>query len=571
MKRSPHSSKAARPQYALGLDFGTLSCRALILDLRDGREVGSAVREFPHGVLDETLPGSRKPLPPETALQHPSDYLACLEQSVLEVLKDTGVEPELIVGLGVDFTASTVLPTDHEGTPLCLKKAWKNHPEAWVKLWKHHSAQPEADCINDCGARRKEVFLPTYGGRHSSEWMFAKLLETLNNAPEVFAAAERYLEAGDWVVWQLTGHETRCASAAGFKGLRVRPGRRPEDQQKAWQYPLPSFFKSLHPSMEKVIEEKIDAPITRLGESAGGLTEAWAARLGLLPGTPVASAIIDAHAAVPACGVTRPGSLMMIMGTSTCHLMLDDARHEVEGMCGVVQDGVIPGYWGYEAGQAGVGDVLAWFVEHGVPSSVETAASKAGISVWDHLARGAEQLKPGQSGLLALDWWNGNRSVLVDAELSGLIVGLTLGTRAEAIFRALMEATAFGTRRIIEAFTEKEIPIRRLVACGGLAKKNPVMMQIYADITGRPIEVVSSEQTSAMGAAMHGAVAAGVFKDLHAAARKLVSPPERTYKPNRAHRSIYDALYAEYLKLHDLFGRDPGSTMKALKRLRKPR
>ena len=285
-------------------------------------------------------------------------------------------------------------------------------------------------------------------------------------------------------------------------------------------------------------------------------------------GIPIATGNIDAHVAVPACGVTTAGRLVMILGTSTCHLLLGETRQEVEGMCGVVENGVVPGLWGYEAGQAGVGDLFAWFMQHGVPASIHAEAKKARATVYQLMEKRAAQLKPGESGLLALDWWNGCRSVLMDSDLSGMLLGATLGTRPHEIYRALIEATAFGTRKIIEAFTDKDVAIDELIACGGLAQKNPLLLQIYADVTGRPIQVAASEQTCALGAAMHGAVAAGVYPDIQAAARKLVRPSTQSYRPNMAHQAVYERLYVEYTRMHDSLGRAPDSPMKVLKRLR---
>lgn len=556
----------------LGIDFGTLSARALLVDADTGSELATAVSDYPHAVIEEHLPGSAKRLPPETALQHPQDYLESMTRAVRQAMRLAKARPEEVLGIGTDFTSCTVLPTRADGTPLCLEARWRNNPHAWVKLWKHHSAQPEADHINAVGARRDEPFLRSYGGRYSSEWFFAKVLETVRHAPGVYAAADRFIEAGDWIVWQLCGRERRCVSAAGFKAmwLESTPGARSGVAKSSGgsAYPSREFFAALHPGMRDVVDEKLQKDLSPLGSSAGGLTAAMARRLGLLAGTPVAVGNIDAHVAVPACGVTTPGKLVMILGTSTCHLLLGDERHEVEGMCGVVKDGVVNGCWGYEAGQAGVGDLFAWYMNHGVPANIHSEARHAGVSVYELLERRAAELRPGESGLLALDWWNGCRSVLMDSGLSGLLLGATLGTRPHEIYRALIEATAFGTRKIIEAFVNKGVPIQELHACGGLAQKNPLLLQIYADVTGRPIRVAASEQTCALGAGMHGALAAGLYPDMKAAARRMVKPSTQTYRPNARHRLVYDQLFAEYSRLHDQFGRASDSPMKLLRRLR---
>lgn len=552
----------------LGIDFGTLSARALLVDAGNGAELATAVSDYQHAVIEERLPGSSKRLPPETALQHPRDYLDAMTRAVRQAMRLAKARPEEVLGIGTDFTSCTVLPARADGTQLCLEARWRNNPHAWVKLWKHHSAQPEADHINTVGARRNEPFLRSYGGRYSSEWFFAKVLETVRHAPAVYAAADRFIETGDWIVWQLCGQERRCVSAAGFKAMWVHPSERSSKGAAGWVYPSEEFFAALHPALRHVVRDKLQTQLAPLGSAAGGLTAAMAKRLGLAAGTPVAVGNIDAHVAVPACGVTTPGKLVMILGTSTCHLLLGDEHREVEGMCGVVRDGVVNGCWGYEAGQAGVGDLFAWYMAQGVPAGVHAGAKRDGVSVYELLERSAADLRPGESGLLALDWWNGCRSVLMDSNLSGLLLGATLGTRPHEIYRALIEATAFGTRKIIEAFVNKGVPIDELHACGGLAQRNHLLLQIYADVTGRPIRVAASEQTCALGAAMHGALAAGLHPDMHVAAKRMVRPSTQTYRPNAKHKRIYDLLYAEYSRLYDLFGRSADSPMKILRRLR---
>ncbi len=568
----PKSRTGGRQRrFVLGIDFGTLSARALLVDADTGEEVAEAVHEYSNGVIEERLPGDKKRLPPETALQDPRDYLEAMERTVPQVLRAAKANADQVLGIGTDFTSCTVLPTRADGTPLSFDKRWQKNPHAWVKLWKHHAAQPEADRINEIGLARREMFLKSYGGRYSSEWFFSKLMETATHAPEVYRAADRFLEAGDWIVWQLCGNERRCVSAAGFKAMWVYPANQrsaPDSSSAHYTYPPADFFSDLDPALKNVVHEKLTTELHKLGSNAGGLTGAMAARLGLREGTPVAVGNIDAHVAVPACGVTTPGKLVMILGTSTCHLLLGDSRREVEGMCGVVEDGVVNGLWGYEAGQAGVGDLFAWFMNHGVPASVHAEAKQLRTTVYQLLEKRASALQPGESGLLALDWWNGCRSVLMDSSLSGLLLGATLGTRPHEIYRALIEATAFGTRKIIEAFTAKGVAIDELYACGGLAQKNPLLLQIYADVTGRPIRVAASQQTCALGAAMHAALAAGIYPNMDAAAKKMVQPSTQTYRPISAHKPIYDQLYVEYGRLHDSFGRAANSPMKVLRRLR---
>ncbi len=548
----------------LGIDFGTLSGRALLVNADTGEEIAWVDHPYKNAVIEKELPGSKKRLKPHTALQDPADYIAVLIKAVPKVMRLAKAKPEQVLGIGTDFTSCTMLPTLKDGTPLCSQKKWRNNPHAWVKLWKHHAAQPEANYINKIGQKRGEEFITAYGGKYSSEWFFSKLLETVCEAPKVYDAAERFIEAGDWLVWQLTGQEKRCVSAAGFKAMRVSRSK----NKNEWGYPNKTFFKALNPKLRNVISDKMESEIISLGSNAGGLNKKIAKKMGLLPGTPVAAANIDAHAAVPACTVTTTGKLVMIMGTSTCHLLAAKNEKPVEGVCGIVKDGVIPGLWGYEAGQSGVGDVFAWYVQNCIPREISLAANKAGIDIYQYLEQQAAKLEPAESGLLALDWWNGNRSVLVDADLSGLLIGQTLATKPHEIYRALLEATAFGTRQIIEAFTSQGVIIKELIACGGLAVKNPLMLQIYSDVTGRSIRVAASDQASALGAAMYGTVAAGIHSDITKAAKNMAKVRKKIYRPSSSNKKIYDQLFSEYNKLHDQFGRDSNSTMKVLKRLK---
>jgi L-ribulokinase len=545
-------------KYTLGLDFGTESGRVMLVRVDNGEEVAWNVVPYVNGVLDRRLPDDT-PLGADWALQDPRDYIFVLERGIPEVLRQANVEPEEVIGIGVDFTSCTMLPVLADGTPLCTLDRFASQPHAWVKLWKHHAAQPQAHRINDVGARRGEDFLRIYSGRYSSEWFFSKTLQMVEEAPEVYAAAERLIEAGDWLVWQMTGREARSECAAGYKGMWI----------KGQGYPSRAFFYELDPRMENVVVEKLTAPMLPLGSCAGNLTAKMAGRIGLRPGIPVAAAVIDAHAAVPACGVTEPGRLVMIMGTSLCHMLLGREARYVEGMCGVVQDGIIPGYWGYEAGQAALGDIYAWFFRSGVTAELVQEAQARNLTPAELVTTEAWRLKAGESGLLALDWWNGNRSVLMDSDLSGVLVGLTLATRPEEIYRALIEATAFGTRAIIDAFEAQDIFTRDIVACGGIAEKSPVVMQIFADVTGRQIRLPRSFQASGLGAAIHAAVVAGYYKDIPEAARCMTGLLEGGYQPEPAAHAVYDRLYVEYRRLHDHFGRGGSDVMRRLRAIRR--
>jgi len=548
-------------KYAVGIDFGTESARAVLVDATTGEIVASAVRAYSDGVIDRTLPGGTSRLPPDWALQNPDDWLAALEATVSAVLADSGVPAVSVVGLGLDFTACTVLPATVQGSPLSAEPEYRQRPHAWPKLWKHHAAQAQADRINEVASDREETWLARYGGKISSEWLLPKALQLLEEAPDLYAAADHLVEGADWVVWQLTGALARNACAAGYKAT----------WHKVAGYPSSAFLAALDPGLEALYRDKLAGPVIAPGQRVGGLTAEWARRLGLIAGTSVAAPMIDAHAAVPGGGVDRPGVMFMIMGTSTCHMLMAERETLVEGISGVVEDGIVPGFFGYEAGQAGAGDMLAWFVEHGVPPAYHQEAAAQGLSLHDVLTEKAAVLRPGQTGLLALDWWNGNRSTLVDAELSGLLLGCTLGTRAEEIYRTLVESTAFGTRVIIEAFVEQGVPVEAIVTGGSLAQ-NPMLMQIYADVTGREMAVCGAEQASALGAAMLGAVAAGKnaggYDSLAEASAALAPPPARVYRPMPQHQPVYDHLYAEYRRLYDHFGRGNNAVMKALRRLR---
>jgi L-ribulokinase len=538
-------------KYAIGVDFGTESGRAVLVDCSDGSECGTRIYAYENGVIDERLPESGVALEPDWALQDPADYVRTFSTTIPALLADTGVDPTDVVGVGIDFTACTMLPTLADGTPLCELPDLRSESHAWVKLWKHHAAQPEADRINEVAADRGEPWLARYGGRISSEWFFAKALQILDEAPEIYARADRLIEAADWVVWQLTGTETRNNCTAGYKAM----------WSKADGFPPDAYFAALDPRFEHVVDEKMSRRIVPIGGRAGGLSEQAAACTGLSAGTAVAVANVDAHVSAPAARVTQPGRMVAIMGTSICHVALGDRLATVDGMCGVVEDGVVPGLYGYEAGQSAVGDIFAWFVENAVP------ARYGGGDVHEALGSEAAKLAPGETGLLALDWWNGNRSVLVDADLRGLILGMTLATTAPQIYRALLEATAFGTRVIIDSFESAGIPVDEVVACGGLPERNKLLMQIYADVSGRRFSVAASKQTPALGSAMFGAVASGAHGSILEAAERMTRPSEEEFVPDAARQAAYEPLYREYLRLHDLFGRGGDDVMRTLKRL----
>ncbi|HZG92376.1 MAG TPA: ribulokinase [Pseudonocardia sp.] len=522
-----------------------MSGRAVVVRVADGAELASAVHPYRHSVLEQALPDGT-PLPPDWALQVPADYVEVLRIAVPKAVAAAGVDPRSVIGIATDFTACTVLPTLADGTPLCELPELAGRPHAYVKLWKHHSAQGQADRITALAEERGEAWLARYGGRISSEWEFAKALQLLEEDPEVYARTERWVEAADWIVWQLCGEYRRNACTAGYKGI-LQDGH----------YPSPEYLAALHPDFDGFVTDKLAHPIAELGTRAGGLTAEAAAWTGLPEGIAVAVGNVDAHVTVPAAQAVHPGQMVAIMGTSTCHVMVSDRLGEVPGMCGVVDGGILPGLWGYEAGQSGVGDIFGWFVDTSVPPDYHRRAAERGLDVHQLLTELAAEQAVGEHGLIALDWHSGNRSVLVDHELSAVVVGQTLATRPEHTYRALLEATAFGTRAIIEAFEAAGVAVTELVVAGGLLK-NRLLMQIYADVCDRPLSIIGSEQGPAVGSAIHAAVAAGAHPDVRAAAEAMGSVHAAAYTPDPGRVRAYDALYAEYRRLHDHFGRGEG-------------
>ncbi|MFC8363840.1 ribulokinase [Streptomyces griseorubiginosus] len=539
----------------MGIDYGTLSGRAVVVRVSDGAELAAAEHPYTHAVLDRQLPDGTV-LPPDWALQVPSDYIDVLRIAVPEAVARAGVRPEQVIGIGTDFTACTVLPVLADGTPLCELPEYTSRPHAYVKLWRHHAAQAQADRITDLAVERKEPWIKRYGGKISSEWEFAKALQLLEEDPEIYDRTERWIEAADWIVWRLSGTYLRNACTAGYKG-----------QFQDGVYPSPEYLAALNPGFADFVTDKLEHPIGQLGDRAGGLTAEAAAWTGLPEGIAVCVGNVDAHVTAPAATAVEPGRMVAIMGTSTCHVMSSDQWAEVPGMCGVVDGGILPGLWGYEAGQSGVGDIFGWFVRTGFPAGYAEEAAALGRDPHEHLTALAAEQAVGEHGLIALDWQSGNRSVLVDHDLSGVLVGLTLSTRPEDVYRALLEATAFGTRTIIETFTASGVPVEELIIAGGLTK-NALLMQIYADVTRLPLGVIDSAQGPALGSAMHAAVAAGAYPDIRAAARAMGKARPAVYLPDPERAAAYDRLFAEYRLLHDYFGRGTNEVMHRLRRIR---
>jgi L-ribulokinase len=541
-------------QYVIGVDFGTLSGRALLVRVSDGVEVATAVHSYRNGVLEQNLPDLTTSLPPDWALQVPHDYIEVLQETIPRMLKESGISKDHVIGIATDFTACTVLPTLSDGTPLCELDRFKSRPHAYAKLWKHHAAQKHADRINELAHARGESWINRYGGKISSEWEFAKGLQVLEEDQEIYSTMNHWVEASDWIVWQLCGTYVRNICATGYKAIL-------QDDH----YPSREFLKALNPKFEDFVETKVRQKLGQLGDVAGLLTEEAAQWTGLNAGIVVAVGNVDAHVTSAAANATQAGEFVAIMGTSTCHVMVGSELSTVAGMCGVVMGGIVPGKWGYEAGQSGVGDIFAWFTRTFVSSEYEKKAHAAGLDIHDYLAQLAQLNPVGSHGLIALDWQSGNRSTLIDHTLSGLIMGLTLATKPEEIYQALVESTAFGTRKIIEAFTQSGVPVKTFIAAGGLTKSDFVM-QIYANILNRPIDVINSEQGSALGSAIHAAVAAGVYKNIEEAASKMGGRQVAKFSPDPTTTLVYDQLYSQYVYLYDLFG--TGEKMHELRDIR---
>lgn len=548
--------------YTIGVDFGTLTARGVLVDVSNGEEKAVSIFGYQDAVIDRTLPEYNTALPSEYALQNPEDYEAALEGILKDLWRKAEIDPACVVGIGIDFTSCTVIPLDEGMMPLCMNPAFRGNKHSWPKLWKHHSAQKQANRINEVARRRGETFIKRYGGTSSCEWLFAKVLEILEEAPDVYAATYRFVEAADWIFYLLTGELKKSSVPAGFKAF----------WSKDEGYPSREFFKELDPALENVIEEKIGTEVFSIGTYAGRLSRRMSEITGLPEGISVALGNIDAHSSFPAAGATEDSSMLMIMGTSLCHILISSKEVFIDGISGVVRDGVMPGYYGYEAGQAAVGDIYDWFVSNLLPSEFLDEVKRRNINVFDLINEKMALIKPGASGLLALDWWNGNRSLLVNSDLSGLVLGMTLTTAPEEVYRALVEATAFGSRMIIEEFVRRGVPVNRIYACGGLSIKSPEIMQIFADILGKPVIISNAKQTSALGAAIYGAAAAGRqrggYDSVFEAVERMVSPSEAVYVPNKSNEDVYNKLYEQYVLLHDFFGRGGSDVMQTLKHIK---
>lgn len=548
-------------RYAIGVDYGTNSVRTLVVDLRDGREVASKVFNYPSGEAGILL----DPKDPNLARQNPADYIegfyVSVRGAVAAAKRTPGFRPENVVGIGVDTTGSTPIPVDAAGTPLALKPAFKKNLAAHAWLWKDHTSHAEAAEITEKARSHPDGYLLKCGGTYSSEWYWSKILHCKRTAAKVFAAAASWVECADFVPAFITGNTnpatlSRGICAAGHKAM----------YHEQWGgLPGKAFLESLDPDLARVAD-CYAKPALPSDRKAGNLMAEVAKRVGLPAGIPVAVGAFDAHMGAVGAGI-RPGTLVKIIGTSTCDMMvapMDGQLANIPGVCGIVPGSIVPGMYGLEAGQSAVGDIFNWFVKQLTPA---TYAAKG--DAHENLTRQAQKLKPGESGLVALDWNNGNRTILVDPLLSGLLIGHTLHTTAPEIYRTLVEATAFGALTIIKRFEEYGMPVSEVVNCGGIAEKNAFVMQIYADVCNRPMKISRSAQTCALGAAIFGAVVGGAYPDVPAAQQAMTGVKPKVYRPRKAAANVYAELYRLYRQLHDAFGTStlPGALPSVMKDL----
>ncbi len=543
--------------YAIGVDFGTASARTLLLDLRSGEEVALSELAYPHGVIDDMLAETGERLPTDWALQDPSDWRQVLEEGVSAVLSAAPGSAGHVVGIGIDATSCTVLPVTAQGVPLCDLPAWRDKPHAWPKLWKHHAAQHIATRLNEVAAERKERFLARYGGRISSEWYFPKLIEIWLEDREVYDAAASFVEAADYLVWYLSGNQRRSACPAAYKAL----------WSAADGIPSADYFEAAYPGFSQPAA-KLGEVFFALGSTAGNVRPELANKLGLAGNVAVAVGNVDSFVSFPGAGAEGANTYVMVVGTSICDLVVNTRDVALGGITGVARDGILPGLYGYEAGQPAVGDMLGWFGDN-----LGAGYGNSSLRSLPELERAAGALAPAQTGLVALDWWNGNRSVLADADLSGVIAGLTLQTSAVDIYRALLESIAFGNKAVMDNFSEGGLELTEVVACGGIAEKSPLLMQLLADVSGLAVTVPASEQVPARGSALFGAVAAGEaasgFAGIAEAARALRPSTGHTYVPDARATTTYGEVYRVWKDLHDTLGRSQPEWLHQLKRLKR--
>ncbi|MGW7987029.1 ribulokinase [Staphylococcus shinii] len=526
--------------YSIGVDFGTGSGRAFLINTENGKIEGQYIKNYTHGTIEGTLGGEK--LPQSFALQNGNDYMEVIETGIPAILEKTDISPSEIVGIGIDFTSSTVIFVDEQMEPIHNKAGFQDNPHAYVKLWKHHGAQDEADLLFKTALEAKNRWLGYYGFNVSSEWMIPKIMEVNNKAPEVMAVTANIMEAGDWIVNRLTGQNVRSNCGLGFKSFW--------EEETGFHYDL---FDKVDSDLSDIVRTKVDAPVVNIGDSVGTLSKEMADKLGLSQDTQVSPFIIDAHASLLGIGSEKDKEMTMVMGTSTCHLMLNKEQHKVPGISGSVKGAIIPDLYAYEAGQTAVGDLFEYIAKQAPYDYVKVAESR-GISIFDLLNEKASKLYPGESGLIALDWHNGNRSVLSDSNLKGSIFGMSLQTKHEEIYRAYLEATAFGAKMIMQQYQGWQMEVDHVFACGGIPKKNGLLMEIYANILNKKITIIDSEYAPAIGAAILGSICGGAHPDFNSAIKAMKEPVLYQVEPDPQQVSIYKKLFSAYKELHDLHG-----------------
>ena len=549
MDESPMSDNQ---RFVIGVDFGTLSARSVIINVRNGALISSFESNYDHGIIHSILPHGKILLPPDWCLQDPNDYIKALETVVCHVVKESHIPKEKIIGLSIDFTSCTILPVNKKGVPLCNIEQFKSRPHAYAKLWKHHAAQPYADEINQKLKTFPNSVNAFYGDQISAELLLPKVLQIIREDPELFTNIDNICEAGDWICRILTGNLKKSISMAGYKGMYFNELGFPDED----------FFERIEVRLKNCMSSILRGKISRLSEPFGTLNEEWANRLGLCSGMPIGCPVIDSHAGIAGSGIFREGQMMIAIGTSSVQACLSLQPCASKGIVGTIRDTVVPGYYLWESGLPAVGDALTSFARLtcGQPSSF--------LELTDE----AQKLSVGESGLISLDWWNGNKTPFINSSLSGLIVGLRLDTTRGEIFRSLIEATAFGTRNILEHIEDNGSTIDEIIACGGITNKNPFIMQVYSDTLGKKIQVVQNEQTMAVGAAIYAAVAAGSklggYDSIEEAITMMARGGTTNYYPEPSRHKKYSELYKIYCRLSQHFGNEYAEIMAELSQFR---
>ena len=555
-------------KYTIGVDFGTLSARAVLVDVKDGRAICDSVFEYTHGVMDKVLAKTNEPLPHSFALQDAADYIEAFRNTVVDILCRSDVCTDDIIGVSVDFTSCTLLPVNKDAVPLSFDEKYSSNPHAYVKLWKHHAAQPYADRFNEIASVHAPEILARFGGKMSPEWLFPKVMEVLDKAPEIYDAADYFIEGGDFITWLLTGKQTRGYTFAAYKSAF----------HHELGYPKKDFLSLLDERLTDIAETKLNAPMVFTGESAGEVSPLSRERFGVSPDSPwlpsgiaVACPQPDGHTVAAALNASHDGDMFFILGTSACFMLISNEYKLIPGICGVAKDGLYPGFAAYESGLCCFGDHFDWAVKNICPAKYSEEARSLSLSDIAYISKKAESVAPGANGVIALNWFNGNRNPLADYFLSGAFIGMTLATKPEDLFRALVEANAFGTRLIIENFEKHGIPVGNITAAGGITFKSPFIMQVLADVLGKEIRTSSQLHSSSLAGAIYAAVAAGEkaggYDKLCDACAAMSDPCPTVYKPDPKAHEIYNKLYDEYCGLVDYFGKGDNEIMRRLRRI----